>query len=174
MPTATLQSYVENAKLIMSKEEGLYIALGRTEPWQNEAMPDSAEEDRTDLDDIIGFKKPERISLCRPVHEGEQTSYPIVDYLGRKWALIPTEAAQDEGAYHIYMTTRIDPDDFPLGEYRQVGVYIHIDSDKEILLPNDPETEGRMLYFYDNRQRFNRTEQVSVTESFIINTRNTI
>ena len=171
LATATIQSYVENALRIREQANNTFLALGKTSPWENESMPPVAEEDVTDLQELVGFKRMDNVSLCRPVHEGEGTSYPKVSYKGTTWALIPDGEAHNEGAYHIYFTCRVDENDLPSGEYRQVGVYTNIESDKDILLPDDSNLEDRTLFFYDNRERFNRTDRVTVTESFIINTR---
>lgn len=173
MPTATIQSYVENALRIREQAEVTYLAIGKSSPWENESMPPVAEENVTDLQEVIGYKKMDRVSLCKPLVEGEGTNYPTVNYRGTTWALIPDEMAQEEQAYHVYFSCTIQEDSFPLGEYRQVGVYTNITSTKSILLPGDIDLTGRTLFFYDNRERFNRTARVTVTESFIINMRAT-
>lgn len=174
MATATVQAYVENAKLIAKQADKTYLALGKTTPWENENIPPVPDERTYNIEEIIGFKRMEVVSLCRPLSNGEETNYPTVRYLGGTWVLIPEDKAQEEEAYHIYYSAKVNPDDMPLGEYRQVGVYIGIDSTKTLLTPEDREVNNRILYFYDNRKQFNRTQQVNVTESFIINTRNTL
>ena len=174
MATATVKAFVENAKLIVNQANNTYLALGKKTPWENENVPPVPDEETENIEEIIGYKKMKVVSLCRPLSNGEQTNYPTVKYLGGTWALIPEDKAQEEEAYHIYYSTTINPEDMSLGEYRQVGVYIGINTSKEILTPKDNEVKNRVLYFYDNRKQFNRTDQVNVTESFIINTRNTL
>ena len=174
MPTATIRAYVENAKLIVKEKNKIYLAIRKKTPWNNENIPPMPEEEADDLEEIIGFKKMSTVSLCRPMRDGETTVHPKVKYLGKTWVLVPEDKAQEEEAFHVYFSVRINPEDMPLGEYRQVGVYTGIEEGKEIYIPSDKEVKNRILYFYDNRRQFNRTEKVRVTESFIINTRNTI
>lgn len=173
MPTATIQSYVENALRIREQADNTYLALGKTSPWENESIPPVAEEDIADLQELVGFKKMDNVSLCKPLADGEGTNFATVKYRGTTWALIPDEKAHEEEAYHVYFSTVITGDDLPSGEYRQVGVYTNIQSDATILLPGNSDLSGRTLFFYDNRERFNRTDRVTVTESFIINMRAT-
>lgn len=173
MPTATIQSYVENALRIREQFNETYLALGRTSRWENENIPPVPDEHVTDLQELIGFKRMDTVSLCKPIQEGESTRYPTVNYRGTRWALIPDDKAHEQEAYHIYFSCRVAENDLPSGEYRQVGVYTNIKSDKNILLPGDSDLQGRTLFFYDNRERFNRTDRVTVTETFVVNTRGT-
>lgn len=173
MPTATIQSYIENALRIREQASKTFLAIGKTSPWENESIPPVAEETESDLQEIIGYKKMDRVSLCKPLSEGETTTYPTVKYKGTEWALIPDEDAHEQEAYHVYFSSTIRETDLPSGEYRQVGVYTNIGTDKDILLPGDSALSNRTLFFYENRERFNRTDRVIVTESFIINTRAT-
>jgi len=173
LPTATIQSYVENALRIREQSDRTYLALGKTSPWENENIPPVAEENVEDLQELVGFKKMDTVSLCKELPEGATTSYPTVKYRGKTWKLVPDADAHSEEAYHVFFSTVITGDDLPLGEYRQVGVYTNIVSDATILLPDSTDLSGRTLFFYDNRERFNRTDRVTVTESFIINMRAT-
>lgn len=173
MPTATIQSYVENALRIKEQAEKTFLALGKTSPWENENTPPVADEALTDLEDLVGFKRMDVVSLCKELPEGATTSYPTVKYRGMTWKLVPDADAHYEEAYHVYFSCKVEENDLPSGEYRQVGVYTNVSSQKAILLPGDLDLEDRTLFFYDNRERFNRTDRVTVTESFIINTRGT-
>lgn len=121
------------------------------------------------IDEIIGYKKMTTVSICKPLVGAEVTTYPVVNYKGTRWALIPTAKAKEENAYHVYYSAEITGRELPVGEYRQVGIYTGLTTKAltPALIPSEVTSKGT-LQFYDNRQRFNRTEKVNVTERFII------
>lgn len=169
MPTATTTAYVDSALALLAKSETTYLALGKKTPWENESIPPMAEEDITDIQEIIGFKKMDTVSLCRPLGAGETTNYPTITYKGSNWVLIPKEKAHEEGAYHLYFATTVTGTELPTGTYRQVGVYTELktSAQKKALLPGEVTSRGK-LQFYDNRQQFNRTDRITVTERFVV------
>lgn len=169
MPTATITAYVDSALALLEKASSTYLAIGKTSEWENENIPPMPEADLTNIQELIGFKKMDNISLCRPLGDTETTNYPTVDYRGSTWVLIPKEEAHAEKAYWLYFATTITGTELPTGEYRQVGVYtgLKTTTDKEALLPTEVTDNGN-LQFYDNRQQFNRTDKITVTERFII------
>lgn len=170
MATATITAYVDAALALLAKSNTTYVAIGKTSAWENENIPPMPEEKVKDIQEIVGYKKMGTVSLCKQLKDDETTNYPTITYKGTKWALIPKEKAHEEGAFSLYLSVDIMGKDLPSGEYRQVGVYTDLvpkDSKKTSLLPEDVKTKGK-LQFYDNRQRFNRTDNVTVTERFVI------
>lgn len=167
MATATTQAYVESAMHLYDQRDNTYLAIGRTSAWENEELPPLPEEEIEHLDELVGFKRMDRISLCKPLREGETTNLPTVDYRGTTWALVPRDQAQEEEAHWVFYEARIRGTVLPPSEYRQVGVYINVPSTNDTVSIE----QGRqgLLYFYDNRLRFNRSEDVTATERFILN-----
>lgn len=166
MATATINAYV-SAALDLVNSTGLYLALGRTTPWENEQLPPVTEEGINQLEELVGFKRMSRVSICRPLLEGETTNLPTVEYKGNTWFLIDNANAYEEEAYYVYMEATVSETDLPPSEYRQVGVYTNVPWEA-VTAPVEEGAKGT-LYYYDNRERFNRTEDVTVTEKFILN-----
>lgn len=172
MATATIQAYVDSAINLYNKRDNTYLAIGKTSEWENELLPPLPEENITDLQELVGFKKMDRVSLCKPLSQGQTTNFPTVEYRGVTWALVPVENAQDEEAYYVFFEALIRGDVLPPSEYRQVGIYTDVPSSNNTV----PVNTGRqgILYVYDNRQRFNRTQNTSAREAFILNMKGSI
>lgn len=169
MASPTIQAYVDVALGLVAKAESTYLAIGKTTAWDNESIPPMAEDATLNIEEIIGYKKMGTVSICKPLGAEETTTYPTVKYKGTNWALIPTAKAKEEEAYHVYYTATIAGSELPPSEYRQVGVYTGLTTSVKTpsVLPSEVTKQGT-LQFYDNRQRFNRTDKVTVTERFII------
>lgn len=171
LPTATTQAHVDAALYLKNKAATTYMALGKTSAWTNENIPPIPTESKTTLDELIGFKKMDTVSLCRPLAANETTAYPTISYNSQTWVLVPDAAAQTEKACYVYYEVKIKGTDLPTGEYRQVGVFTDLTRKtgvtKTNLLPTEVQSRG-LLQFYDNRRRQNRTEQVTVIERFIV------
>ena len=169
MASPTIQAYVDIALGLVAKASSTYLAIGKSTAWENEKIPPMAVDTTLNIQEIIGFKKMSTVSLCKPLGATETTAYTEVTYNGTRWALIPTAKATEEGAYHVYFSASLTGTELPPGEYRQVGIYVGLTtaSSKTALLPSEITSRGT-LQFYDNRQRFNRTDKVSVTERFIV------
>lgn len=171
MAISTLNSHVYSALYLQNKMNKAYLVIGGTVPWDNDENPPMEDENTTKLTNILGYKKLNQYSLARPLNPGENSEYPKVIYNGLEWALVPTDKAYEEGARWLYVDAEIRPEDFPLGEYRQVGIQVDVTPlagiSKPNLTPEELSSEG-VLLLYENREPQNRTSSVYVLEKFMI------
>lgn len=168
---STLKSQIDFAIYLQNKVNSAYVAIGRSTPWVDENNPPEEDENTVLLDEVIGYKKVSKFSLARPLADGESTDYPVVDYRGENWVLVPAAAAYDEGAKWLYAEARLMPEDFPLGKYRQVGLHLELQPNTGVTKPNLTPLEVRdpgTLYFYTNNPPIDRTAGISATEQFLM------
>lgn len=150
----------------------MYVGLGKTTAWTDEANPPATTTDTTQLQEVIGYKKASTVSLCRPFVEGETTTLQTFTYGKNKYVLVPDEKAYTEKATLVYIESVIEGSELPVGSYRQVGVYTDVTPKtgvtKENLLPSEVVSAG-VLQLFENRIMQNRTSTVTVRERFILN-----
>jgi hypothetical protein len=174
MAKATLNSHIADAIRLQSQYDTAYLVIGKGSPWTDDNNPPEEDENVTAISEIIGYKKVKNFSLARPLASGEDAAtigYPVVTYASQEWVLIPVDKAYEEKARWVYIEADIQPDDFPLGEYRQVGVHVGLTPNsgitKQNLHPTEVSDTG-ILRFYENREPQNRTSSVYSLEQFII------
>ncbi|XWX29931.1 virion structural protein [Staphylococcus phage PG-2021_40] len=171
MAISTYNSHVDVAVYYSDKKNSTYVAIGKSTAWSNESTPPQPNANSTKLDEVIGYKKATKVSLCRPEVSGESTQYDTISYGNKTWVLVPKEKAVEEGAKWVYVEGEIVGEELPLGTYRQVGVHVDLQPNTSIskpnLLPSEVQNVGTLLLL-DNRQFQNRTPQGTVKERFII------
>ncbi|AUO79638.1 hypothetical protein BSP10_235 [Bacillus phage BSP10] len=174
MATSTLYSHIYDAIQLQSKWDNAYLVFGKTSPWTDEDNPPQEDPNAAAIQEIVGYKKVRQFSLARPLEQGEQptdTPYPVVTYNQQQWVLIPVDKAYTEKARWVYIEAEIQPDDFALGEYRQVGIHVDLKPangvTKQNLLPSEVADPG-ILRFYENRKRQTRTSSVYALEQFLV------
>lgn len=171
--TSTVEAVIDFA----SKAPKMYLAIGKTSPWEIENNPPVETPETKTLTETIGYKQVSRVLPCKEVNEGEKTTYPTVTEGSKTYALIPVEKAFEEVADKVLIETLLSPEDLPTGPYRQVGLFIGLVAKegyktRPSLLPSQVETEGN-LYMYENREMYNRTDKAKFTETFIVSFVNT-
>lgn len=149
----------------------MYAALGRKEPWEDDSNPPKENPDQRQVEDLIGFKKVEQVSLVRPA-KGETEEYLTFEYGNEEYAVIPEEDAYQENAWSLFIESAIYGSDLPIGRYRQVGLYTGIQSDKEVLLPEEVEENQGTLQFLTNRKPQRRTKNVDVYLNYLVTFKN--
>lgn len=168
---ATLDSHIYSAIQLQKQLNTGYLVFGKPSPWDNDENPPNEVENTKAIDEIIGYKKLKQYSLSRPIKSEDGTQYPTVTYGGQLWELVPVDKAYELGARWVYISAEILPEDFALGEYRQVGVHTGLKPiqgvNKPNLLPSEVEDPG-ILLCYENREPQNRTSSVYVLEQFVI------
>lgn len=174
MAVATLNSHIDSAIRLQKQIDTAYFVFGRRSAWTDEENPPKEDIDTTELDELIGYKKLKQFSLARPLNPEEDIStakYPVVTYRKESWMLVPKDKAYEEKARWVYAEAEIAPEDFPLGTYRQVGLNINVVPKSGInklnLLPDEVSKPGK-LQFFENREQQNITDNVYVTEQFMI------
>lgn len=170
MAITTTLSQVKLARDLKAKANP-YFAIGRSTAWTNEKLPPIPNKSTTSLEEVIGYKKVESVFLCRPIKPKETTNYQRFYYNNQEWVKVPDANAEAEGATYVGYETKLNPTDFPLGTYRQVGIHIGLTPKsgvtKNNLLPSEVNSKG-YLHAYENTKPINRIENVTITERFII------
>lgn len=167
---ATSGSRVHEAIQFKSYQDSMFLGIGRAQAWNNEKMPPRDNEKQTTIQEPIGYKKVGKVSLARRVKESEEPSYPTVNYGDQEFVLVPEKEGYKEQADLVYIETDILGDDFPSGEYRQIGLHVGMvpkEENKKILLPEDVKESGTLMVV-ENRQRQNRTPDIQVKEILIL------
>lgn len=171
MAVTTIKSHINMALFLKDKQQTTYLGLGGGSPWEDEKNPPLADPLDSKLKDPIGYKKVDKVSLCRRVNSIEDASYSTILYHGELWEMVPDSEAYNLHATHIYYETEVVKSDFPLGEYRQVGIFTGLEPSEGITKPNllpDEVKDLGTLEFFENRQRQNRTPDTRIIERFII------
>lgn len=171
MAKSTLRSRVSIALQYQQKQANAYLVFGKSSSWTNDNNPPEEDENTAAISEIIGYKKTKQFSLARPLKQGETPIYPTVTYGGNTWVLIPNDQAYNEKAHWLYVEAEIQPADFPLGMFRQVGVQLGVTPKpgvlKQNLLPSEVSSVGE-LWFFENREPQNRRGSTMIKEQFII------
>lgn len=173
MSVVTTNSNVESAIALAKKATTTYLALGKKTAWANDEVPPTPSADATKLEEVIGYKKVSKVSLCRPKKQNETPTYPTVEYNNMTWVLIPENKAYEEKATFVYYEAEVLGTELPLGAYRQVGIHTGVTPNSEVsktaLLPTEISNTG-ILQFLDNRKPYTRTSEVTIRERFIVST----
>lgn len=117
MAIKTTRHHVQQA-LRFYGATGKYFGIGRTTPWANESEPPDEDASLAGLDEPIGYKPIATVQFAVPDPAG------AFEYQGSFWRLVNPEDAVTEGAFYLYITTTITPDDLPVDiTYREMGVF---------------------------------------------------
>lgn len=175
MAIATNNSRVYAALQLKNKKDSMYLVIGKTSAWTNESTPPETDPNTSSLQEVVGYKKVGKVSLCREYAESDGSKYPIINYGSQKFVLISDSDAYTEKAYMVYIETELSGTELPVGTFRQVGLHTDLvpksGVTKEALLPNEVTNAG-ILQFFENRQQQNRTADVTIREKFIVTMEN--
>lgn len=171
MAIGTYNSHVEVAKYIVSKAESIYLTIGKSTPWSNETNPPQPDEKATVLQEVIGYKKTDKVTLVRPAVSPADDNKNLISYGNKSWVEVTPENAKSEGAKWVYLESSIVGDELPLGTYRQVGFVMDLVPNSGIskfnLVPSEVQSIGTLMFF-DNKQFQNRSEQTTAKERIIV------
>jgi len=171
MAKSTLISHIADAIQLQSLVNSSYIAIGKSSAWPDDSNPPLEDENITSISEIIGYKKVSQFSLARPLASGETTVYPVVTYSSQRYALVPVDKAYEQKARWLYAEASITIDDFPVNQYRQVGLYTGLvpvsGVTKQNLLPSEVANPGILRYFENNEPTY-MTSSTTSTEQFLI------
>ena len=143
------------ARALSLYESGdIFFGIGRTEPWGNENLegfiPPSPDLDATTVDQLIGMKKAERISMVMPDPDG------TIEYASIRFKTLTKEQALANKARWVLIETRINFEELPPVSYRQIGVFSRVtpmagSEGKNVLLPSEIQDVG-ILEVLNNRK----------------------
>ncbi len=150
-----------------------YFALGKTTPWANESDPPQPLYANNALLELIGFKRLNRCELIYPVSSNETLTYK-----GQKFGIASPSTARQFGARWVFISADFIGDEFPLVQYRQIGLFSRItrlpgvDLNKEVLLANEVDLVNNppFLFYIENREfckrQVNQTDTVRLVIEF--------
>lgn len=169
MAVKTFSFGVSRAVEFFNKND-VYFGIGKKTSWaaadysSTEAVPNNPDAKppitRADtiLKEVIGYRKVDFMYLVVP-HDGSTVPEGtiIIDFQPSvQWRVVPPDQAVANKACYIYIETTIQPNDFPEGHYRQVGVFSGLTKKstvpvgKTVLLPTEIASQGT-LEIIDNR-----------------------
>jgi len=110
--------------LSLKNQSYLYLAIGRTTPWDDENNPPSPLVSQDEVEELIYIKK---ISIKHLVRVATVYETPDVEVNGIEYKYIDDEDAYTEGSYILFLTESIYYDDIaPTSTtYRQDGILLN-------------------------------------------------
>lgn len=155
----TVAGRVRRAQLFYENIEDLFMALGRTSPWEDEEDPPVPTGQEEDIEEAIGFKKVDQI-----FYVVEDETYGTLSFRDKSWRIIDPEEDDifEEKCHWIYVSTGFVGDELPLVEYRQIGLFSGVTpheqyEEEDVLLPAEVEDRGA-LEVIGNRTSVERKE----------------
>lgn len=148
----------------------IYFGIGRTSPWEKENdegfVPPEPDINAENLDELVGMKKADRVTLVEPHTEGE------IDYAGMRFRTLTTEEAMQHKARWVLIETTIYFKELPPVSYRQTGVFSHVKpkegiENTSVLLAKDIEDVG-ILEVINNRKVVTRQSDTKDTYFMIV------
>lgn len=132
----------------------LWLAIGRTTAWADDANPPAESNTTTDIDEIKGFVKITNKSMCYEVASGGD-----VTVLGQDYNFSSDANAYTNNARFLYLKGIISSTEFvedPTYEYRQVGIYSNLvpasGHSGELSLDPANVSDNGILEYYSNEQ----------------------
>lgn len=161
---------ISQAISILNQGSTAYFAIGKKTAWIDEDNPPAEDTTKQVLDEVIGYRKADKFSLCIPLASGATPIYPTVTYGKNVYQLVPQADAYKVKATSIYFETSIASSDFPDGPFREVGLHLGLQSKvagKLNLLPTEVASTG-ILWLLTNDILTPRTQSRSVTLSYLL------
>lgn len=169
LPILTNTSHCARAMALV-EQGNIYYGIGRTTPWEDEESPDFLppipDMDATNLDELVGMKKADRVVMVMPDESGE------IQYGGQRFKPLTLEEAFQNKARWVYVEVNIRYDELPPVSYRQIGIFSRVrptneNEGKMILLPDEIEDVG-ILEVLNNRKVVTRQSDTKDTYEMII------
>lgn len=156
---------INRARIYYENVGDLYIAIGRTSPWNDEENPPDPTGLETNVEEVIGFKKVDQFYFVVEDEVGGNLTFR-----GKTWRIVTVDNIFIEQSRWIYVSASIVGDELPLSEYRQVGLYSGLVpsfgfENADVLLPNQIDNSG-VLEILGNRKFTPR--QADQTEKAIL------
>lgn len=122
-----------------------WFAVGRTTAWLDEQNPPSEDATRTDIEEIQGFKKVERVAFVKPDPMG------TISFKGQNYKVVPDTDVWAELPLYLYFSAWLLFDQFPVVTFRQTGLYVDVvptpgSEGKDILLPDEVQSKRLVAY----------------------------
>lgn len=169
LPIITNTAHCSRALALM-EQGNLFFGIGRTTPWEYENeegfIPPEPDLDAENLDELIGLKKAERVSMVIPDENGE------IEYANIKFKTLTKEEALKLKSRWVLIETTIYFEELPPVAYRQIGLFSRVTpvtgmENSNLLLPKDIKDIG-VLEVINNRKAVTRQSDTKDTYFIII------
>ena len=169
LPIITNTAHCARA-LSLVEQGNIYIGIGKTSPWTGENddgfVPPEPNPDATELDELIGMKKADRVVMVAPDEGGS------IEYGGFKWKPLTVEEAFERKSRWVLVEVTIMYDELPPKAYRQIGIFSRVKTVKGkegqlILLPEEIIDVG-ILEVLNNRKVVTRQTDTKDTYMMIV------
>ncbi len=123
-----------------------FVGVGRTTPWADEENPPAPSSTTTTLEELIIYKRPNRLTFVTNDDNGEIT------ILGEKYRALTLDEARNLQAQQVLIQITLSTVDFGgPANYRQIGVFTYVvptagNESKSILLPSEIEDPGIIIH----------------------------
>lgn len=169
MAIVRLDGHVSRALRFM-EEDDVYIAIGKSSPWDNEAQPPVPGVNEAQVE-LIAMKKVETKILV--VEDDENGTIP---YLDHKYTPVTPEEAYEKGARWVYCMSYLNYAEVPIGvAYRQIALQTgvvrksSVPEAQYVLLPEEIESMG-VAEIIDNIEpvfrRADKREKIGIIAEF--------
>ncbi len=108
--------HVRKAELFYN-DAGRYVGIGKSTVWPNELIPPTPDGTELVLTEPIGYKPVEVKKYVIP-DEGGAFSWG-----GQNWTEVQPANIYTQNASYVYVEFRLEYDELPLVQYREVGVF---------------------------------------------------
>lgn len=169
LPIITNTAHCSRALALM-EQGSIFIGIGRTSPWENENeegfVPPEPNMDAKNLDELVGMKKPDRVSMVIPDEMGD------IEYAQIKFKTLTKEEALKLKSRWVLIESTIYFEELPPVAYRQIGIFSRVKpvSGKEnskVLLAKDIEDVG-VLEVLANRKVTTRQSDTKDTYFMVV------
>lgn len=156
--------------LALVEQGNIFFGIGRTSPWENENeegfIPPEPDLNAENLDELIGLKKAERVSMVVPDDKGE------IEYAKIRFRTVDKEEALRLKSRWVLVETTIYFEELPPVAYRQIGLFTRVKpingkENSSILLAKDIEDIG-ILEVINNRKAVTRQSDTKDTYFMVI------
>ncbi|MBU5669499.1 hypothetical protein KQI68_06560 [Peptoniphilus sp. MSJ-1] len=169
LPIITNTAHCSRA-LAFVEQGNVFFGIGKTSPWEKETeegfIPPEPDLDAENLEELVGLKKAERVSLVVPDENGG------IEYAKQRFRTVSKEEGLRLKSRWVLIETTIYFEELPPVAYRQIGLFSRVTpvSGKEnsnVLLPKDIKDIG-ILEVLNNRKPVTRQSDTKDTYIMII------
>lgn len=164
MATVTTIGHVDNAIRFASLVGKLHIGLGYSGKGKA-----SESEDTVQLENLIGLKRPGKVSLAY-LYKGTDSDNSVITYNHKKYKLCTQSEAFEKDARFVYISALIKSDDFENFTYDQVALYngstFKTGVTGDAIKPDNITKLGQFIA-YENRTPIKKQAGVNIEEQML-------
>lgn len=126
MPTFTypLEQYYRRLEYLIAPQTVVVLGLGRTSPWNVEAVPPTPDPNSPTLEELfVYFKIPIRYGAKRLAYPTEET-ITLKDEAYLLYPEVPLEEIRLKQLREMYLEVTIDHNEINAGSFRSFGVFV--------------------------------------------------